>query len=261
LKPTGEDRDTGPIPTGIVLDTADGTADNRPVTTTGRRERANMGQNLKEPDQIPARPARIMFIALVLLVLFAPLAGTMRLPVLNMLLTLVIIAAINLAAANRRTLVIGLVLGAPALAFAWLGRVGAQNAVIVVRYVVFDLLMLLVFVMMLRAVLRSRRVTRETVLLGLSCYLLIGLLWVAAYATLEFVQPGSFDLPDSSSITNVFGQVSYFSFVTLTTVGYGDILPVTPLARGLANLEAVAGVLFVAVFISRLIAMYETEQR
>jgi len=58
-----------------------------------------------------------------------------------------------------------------------------------------------------------------------------------------------------------YGQASYFSFVTLTTVGYGDILPVTPVARGLANLEAVAGVLFVAVFIARLIAAYEMEKR
>jgi hypothetical protein len=220
-----------------------------------------MGQKLTDSYQIPARPANIMFFALILVVLFAPLSGSTRLPILNLLLTLVIVAAINLTSANRRTLVIGLVLGAPALIFAWLGRIGAHNAGYIVRYVVFDLLMLLVFVQMLRALLKSKRVTRETVLLGLSCYLLIGLLWVAAYTTLELVQPGSLALPDSSSPTAMFGHASYFSFVTLTTVGYGDILPVTPLARGLANLEAIAGVLYVAVFISRLIAMYEVEQR
>ena len=212
-------------------------------------------------DQLPVRSTVVMFVTLVLLVFLAPLAGTIRSPILNLLLTMVIIAAINLAATNRRWLVLGLGLGAPTLVFAWLGRVGTSKILLVVRYLLFDLLLMMVLVMMLRAVMKARRVTRETVLLGLSCYLLLGLVWTAAYATLDRLQPGAFGLPIDMTAGAVFGQMSYFSFVTLTSTGYGDILPQTPIARGLANLEAVAGVLFVAVFISRLIAAYETERR
>ncbi len=212
-------------------------------------------------DQRPSRPVDVLFVTLVLLVFFAPLAGSTRLPALNVLLTLVIVAAINLTSSNRRTLVIGFIFGVPALIFAWLGRGESTGLTTAIRYLIFDLLLLQVFVVMLRAVLKARRVTRETVQLGLSCYLLLGLLWAAAYATLELLQPGSLSLPPGMSVQAAYGQASYFSFVTLTTVGYGDILPVTPAARGLANLEAVAGVLFVAVFIARLIAAYEMEKR
>ena len=220
-----------------------------------------MRQPTDDPLQLPTRPTFVMFVTLVLLVALGPLAGTIRLPVLNALVTLVIGAAVNLAATSRRWLTLGLVLGVPALIFAWLGRVGAASALLVLRYVLFDLLMVMVLVMMLRAVSRSQRVTRETVLLGLSCYFLLGLVWTAAYATLNLLQTDAFGLPADMSSGAVFGQMSYFSFVTLTTVGYGDIQPLTPLARSLANLEAVAGVLFVAVFIARLISAYNAEQR
>ncbi len=214
-----------------------------------------------QAGSLPPRPVAVLFVTLVLLVFFAPLAGTTRLPALNVLLTLVIVAAINLTSGNRRTLKIGIMLGIPALVFAWLGRGESTGLTTAIRYLIFDLLLLQVFVLMLRAVLKARRVTSETVQLGLSCYLLLGLLWAAAYATLELLQPGSLSLPPGLSVPAAYGQASYFSFVTLTTVGYGDILPVTPVARGLANLEAVAGVLFVGVFIARLIAAYEMERR
>jgi hypothetical protein len=211
-------------------------------------------------DQLPARPVAVLFATLVLLVFFAPLAGSTRLPALNVLLTLVIVASVYLTAGNRRTVAVGLMLGIPALVFAWLGRGETTGPATAIRYLIFDLLLLQVFVLMLRAVLRSQRVTRESVQLGLSCYLLLGLLWAAAYATLELLQPGSLSITPGLPAAAVYGQASYYSFVTLTTVGYGDILPVTPVARGLANLEAVAGVLFVAVFIARLIAAYEMER-
>ena len=56
-------------------------------------------------------------------------------------------------------------------------------------------------------------------------------------------------------------NLAYFSFVTLTTLGYGDIVPVAPLARSLAVLEALTGVLFMAVLISRLVGSYKSDRR
>jgi hypothetical protein len=100
---------------------------------------------------------------------------------------------------------------------------------------------------------RAGPVTLHRVLGGISAYLLLGVVWAESYTLLEALQPGSF----SGALDA--GRRSrgwlYFSFVTLTTVGYGDILPVRPAARSLAMLEAVTGPLYMAVLLARLVSL------
>lgn len=84
-------------------------------------------------------------------------------------------------------------------------------------------------------------------------YLLIGLMWTLAYSAVEASTPGAFH---GSKITDPsFFEWGYFSFVTLTTVGYGDITPVARVARSLANLEALIGQLYPAIIIARLVSL------
>lgn len=84
-------------------------------------------------------------------------------------------------------------------------------------------------------------------------YLLIGLLWAVAYAILDSMVPGAFaGVPEDDKAA---ADWAYFSFVTLTTVGYGDITPVARLARTLAILEALVGQLYPAVIIARLVSL------
>lgn len=84
-------------------------------------------------------------------------------------------------------------------------------------------------------------------------YLLIGLLWAVAYAILDSMVPGAFTgVPEHDKSA---ADWAYFSFVTLTTVGYGDITPVVRLARTLAILEALVGQLYPAVIIARLVSL------
>lgn len=106
-----------------------------------------------------------------------------------------------------------------------------------------------------RHVFRAERVTADT-LAGAACvYLLIGVTWWFAYLTIEALLPGSF--AGASSMGSDGGQdLLYFSFVTLTTVGFGDIAPVTPPARAFAMVEAIVGVLFLAILIARLVGLY-----
>jgi hypothetical protein len=105
---------------------------------------------------------------------------------------------------------------------------------------------------------RAGPVTLHRVLGGISAYLLLGVVWAESYTLLEAVQPGSF----SGAVDA--GRASrgwlYFSFVTLTTVGYGDILPVRPAARSLAMLEAVTGPLYMAVLLARLVSLAVTSR-
>lgn len=110
-------------------------------------------------------------------------------------------------------------------------------------------------------VLRSRRVTLNTVFGACCTYLLIGLMWAAVYSVLELNEPGSFgalaEQPRSARYGDgsIHSQLTYFSMITLTAVGYGDITPVTPPARTLAMIEGLIGQLYLAIIIARLVAM------
>ncbi len=100
------------------------------------------------------------------------------------------------------------------------------------------------------------RVTVNTVLAALSIYLLIGATFVPVYGLIETVQPGSFVGGASPGEGVVWQQLIYYSYVTLNTVGYGDVQPINAWARSLSTLEAVVGVLYLAVAIARLVSLY-----
>jgi hypothetical protein len=128
--------------------------------------------------------------------------------------------------------------------------VPVAEPVIRVAELVSTLLLLLV---VLGQTFRAGPVTGHRVQGGIAAYLLLGLSWAQAYALLELLRPGSF----SGAIGVAGGHRAwvYFSFVTLTTVGYGDILPVHPAARSLAVLEAVTGPLYIAILLARLVSL------
>ena len=89
-------------------------------------------------------------------------------------------------------------------------------------------------------------------------YLLLGLIWSVMYATLGAHLPGAFT-GSPGAAAGLSGWV-YFSFVTLTTVGYGDITPVATEARSLAIMEALVGQLYPAVIIARLVSLQDSSK-
>ena len=102
------------------------------------------------------------------------------------------------------------------------------------------------------------KITADT-LYGVVCvYLLSGLTWSSLYTLIEVAQPGSFYVSSAQNMDQVinWSDLLFFSFATLTTLGYGDITPVTSVARSLALLEAVFGVLYNAILIARLVGLY-----
>ena len=99
---------------------------------------------------------------------------------------------------------------------------------------------------------RARTIDREHVYAALSAYLLAGVFFGSFYWVLEQTWPGSFAVAGDFSPNSAI----YFSFVTLATLGYGDIVPRSDVARGLAIVEGVGGQLFLAVLIARLVSLY-----
>lgn len=107
-----------------------------------------------------------------------------------------------------------------------------------------------------RQVFRPGRVTGHRIRGAIAVYLLIGLLWAFAYTLLDLYVPGSFSETIKSSMdASRFQQLVYFSFVTLTTVGYGDMAPIAPLSRSLAITEAILGQMYLAVVLARMVSL------
>ena len=98
----------------------------------------------------------------------------------------------------------------------------------------------------------ATKVDAEHLYAAISAYLLAGIFFALFYWVLEQIGPGAF------AAAGNFSRVSaiYFSFVTLATLGYGDIIPRSDVARGLAIVEGVGGQLFLAVLVARLVSLY-----
>jgi hypothetical protein len=107
-------------------------------------------------------------------------------------------------------------------------------------------------------VFRAGPVTTDRILGSVLAYLLVGVLWCLAYQLVDLIVGGAFRTAEPHVPTpgRMSPQLTYFSFITLTTVGYGDITPVYPVARTLAAAEALVGQLYPAILIARLVSLH-----
>lgn len=207
---------------------------------------------------------RGLFAAVLFIAVAAPLLsrGPVGAHLLQLLLTVVFLGALNAVAEGKRPLRMGLGLAVPAILVTWVARflpgndglasLGVAISAVFLGYTVIHIL---------GYVFRAKRVTSEVLFGALALYLLIGLVFALTFTVVEAWQPGSLSLPGGTSgpalsDASQFSTISYFSYVTLTTLGYGDIGPLTPMARSLVTLEALMGQLFIAVMIARLVALH-----
>lgn len=123
----------------------------------------------------------------------------------------------------------------------------------------------LVFISIMRFVLNRDPVNGDKICGAISAYLLMGMIWSFVYTIFFHMNPASISVPEMwlspETVTiNSFWSV-YFSFTTLTTLGYGDVTPLTPLTQSYAVMEAAIGQIFLAVIVARLIALHITHKR
>jgi len=172
------------------------------------------------------------------------------------LFTVVLLSSLSAVANQRRHALVGAVLGLPGCALV-IAAAAADTRVLYVAAAVVTLAFLAyVAILILAFVLRARQVELGIVLGSVCVYLLAALMWGTAYGLIERLRPGSFAIPGLGAGDAIRGALQYFSFVTITTLGYGDIQPVTSLARLVSVLEAVAGQLYLVVLVARLVGLH-----
>jgi Ion channel len=180
--------------------------------------------------------------------------------IVSVLLSLVLISAVLAVASRCRTLVVAVLLMVPAIAGRWINHFRPDLVPPPIFLVAGLLLVAFVVVHLLGFVLRAPSVNAEVLCASISAYLMLGLIWTMAYGLVDQLTPGgafSFNTNAGRQSMNGFNAF-YFSFITLSTVGYGDITPLSRIARWLAALEAMTGLLYVAVLIARLVSLYST---
>ena len=114
-----------------------------------------------------------------------------------------------------------------------------------------------------RALFGTGPIDKERIFASLSLYLLFGLIFALIFTVIEELLPGSFRYPvtlSPESVIRPLEQLTYFSYVTLATLGYGDIVPVSGPAKGLAILEAVLGQMYLVVVVARLVSLYDRSE-
>lgn len=170
--------------------------------------------------------------------------------------TLIVAAGVVQKKQNQRSIALGLMM--VALVFHWLGIFNvvpySANAGLVL-FIVFYALLIYAFI---KQLLNASHVTGGVIMATLCLYLIIGLMWGSAYSLLQLVYGNaafSGALLENAG-TSQLHLFNYFSIVTLTTLGYGDITPQIPEAASLCQMEAIVGQFYTAVLVAWLVGMY-----
>lgn len=180
-------------------------------------------------------------------------------------LTVVMLSALNAVSDRRAEFWVAATLLLFGLVPEWLNALGVENTdtwgkILIAAFLAY------VAILILRTVLRATEIDFEVILGALCVYLLFALVWGVAYQIVALRHPGAFAIPPAllegaSNPEQALGAaLQYFSFVTITTLGYGDIQPVIPIARSLAITEALFGQIYLVTLIARLVSM-ESNQK
>ena len=185
---------------------------------------------------------------------------------LNLLIGAFLAAGVFAFIRRRRVLVIGIVLAVVSMLTTSAALLAPGREIAIARQSLLALYTVFTAAVLLSAVLAAGRITPDKLSGAVCVFLLMGIAWASVFSVMELVTPGSIHVPgeQAASVAESLqrGEPStsliYFSFVTLTTTGYGDFLPVSRAARTLAWMEAVVGQLYLAILVARLVGMQLT---
>lgn len=171
--------------------------------------------------------------------------------------SLVLVGGVLAVARSRWQARAGILLAAICLALQWLMISAPHSAVLAVGAVSMGVFYLFTILSLLAYVLRPGLITADRLYGAVAIYVLLGFLWALFYSALEHWSPGAFvtTVAQLAGHRLIYGDLLYFSFVSLTSAGYGDIVPVSHYARMIAVLEHIGGVMYTAILIARLAGM------
>jgi Ion channel len=207
---------------------------------------------------------RYFLAALILNLLISPFVDQLRTGdmIETTLMTLVLLSTVASIVGGWRVL-LGIVLVTPAVVGQWINYVRPDTAIYVITLTAGILFIGFVVAELLRYIERAPRVDSEVLCAAVAGYLLAGLAWSLAYELLNHLDPNAFvfNLSSRGSQSMHGFTTLYFSFITLATVGYGDFVPLSPVARMLAIAEAMFGMFYMTLLIARLVSMYSATTR
>jgi voltage-gated potassium channel len=180
------------------------------------------------------------------------------------MISVVMLTGIYASSRLRRSVTIGAGLAVPALASHWGTYLIPHHVAYALHYTLTILLLSYATTTILAAVVGDAQVTIETIKGAVCVSLLLGLTWVYFFGLIDLSAPDSFRIakgPDSLRaghilVAEMFPRMVYFSFATLTTLGYGDIVPQSAPAQTFCYLEAIVGQVFLTVLVARLVGMH-----
>lgn len=185
----------------------------------------------------------------------------------SILLCIVLTAAVYVNSQRRWALIVTVLIAGGAIAsMAMSEATGSMTARLASGFLSFALLASTTLLMLITLI-RAERVSKDTIVGGICVYLMIGLCFTVLYSIVINLEPSALiqgGLPLAQAATDASARsvkLLYFSFVVLTTLGFGDITPSGDFAQMLVTAEAIIGQLYVAIFIARLIALYLSGDR
>jgi len=142
------------------------------------------------------------------------------------------------------------------IAYGFFDQQHLRNTLSIITFAFYIFFLTLSIVLIARRMFSTTKVSMDTILGGISLYLLIGYLWTVLFHLIYHFDKSAFYA--GHSWRNLY--ITYFSFTTLTTTGYGDVYPVNKFAMALANLEAITGQMYLTIFVARMVGLHITHQ-
>ncbi len=174
---------------------------------------------------------------------------------LSIFFSVILFTSIYAVSEKKSTSIIAILLALPKLITTWALGFTTHPLLYFFDSILGIIFIGYIIVLILKHIFRQEDITLETIYGAIVVYIFIGLIWVLLYKIVEIIHPNSFSLATvlaADSKKNLY----YFSFVTLTTLGYGDITPVSFPAKSIAMLEAIVGQMYIAVLIARLVGIH-----
>ncbi len=201
-----------------------------------------------------------LLISLIVLLLLFPIVSEVFIErvIFDIFLSIVLLSAVYTVSPKRHVFTIALLLSLPTFAGMWSNYFLKNVYVTLVGWSFAVAFFGFIGIIVLSDVLKAEKVTTDTIHAAICVYLLMGVTWALLYSFMEGVRPESFVISQGqlSSATEYVPHFLYYSFVTLTTLGYGDITPITPAAKSFSYMEAVTGQIYIAVLIARLVGLH-----
>jgi hypothetical protein len=172
---------------------------------------------------------------------------------------LILLSGVYSFSHQRKTFFVALVIALPGLVLEVTSHFLSYEPSVIIKRIAIALFLAYILVIILAHIFKEEEVTEDLITGAICVYLILGMVWAFVFYFLELAKPGSFSF--ATTFQQDIGSFMYYSFITLATVGYGDIVPLTSPARSLAVLEAVTGQLYLAVTIARLVGVHASRSR